>query len=194
MGQPELLLHSSSRLLLEDMDGCSCEGLAVRLIEPLHVLALRMLPGGERAALAVVAQAIGPGVPEPGTFVGTDPVLLWRSPSDWSFLTTRAGEAAALQRALPPVSGALCYVVDQSAGTVAFELEGPALDALLPRLMDASAIPRKPGAGTRARVADIAVLVLRRSASSAWLIADRANGHYLARWLAYACGGVAAAV
>lgn len=83
-----------------------------------------------------------------------------------------------------------------SAGGIAFELEGAAagLEALLSRLIDASAIPRVRGHGTRARLGDVAVSVLRLAEDHVWLLADRSHDRYLALWLARAMDAVASDV
>jgi len=151
----------------------------VSLVEPLRVLSLRCLPGSE-AALAATTGTL----PGPGRFTGTDPLLVWRSPSEWLHVGTRDEPADALLRALPP--GGATQAIDLSDGIAVFELQGPRLDALLPRLLDAGVQLGVPGQGTRARLADIAVVALRLAPERLWLLIDRANAHYLAHWLAYA--------
>lgn len=80
------------------------------------------------------------------------------------------------------------FAVDRSEGHIVFELHGD-VDAWLTRLGDAAAIPQAIGRGTRLRFADTAAVVVRLSAHSAWLVADRSLDHYMARWLAYAIEG-----
>jgi hypothetical protein len=43
----------------------------------------------------------------------------------------------------------------------------------------------------RARLADIAVVLVRRQAKDVWLLADRSHEHYLASWLAHAGAAMA---
>ncbi|MGH8030856.1 MAG: hypothetical protein ACREO8_00455 [Luteimonas sp.] len=160
--------------------------LAVQLVEPLHVLSLRHLPGGAQALAAAAAMAGVASLPGPGRCHGQDPWLVWRSASEWLFVSTRAAAAEVVLQALPADTQALAVAIDQSAGSIAFALQGPALDALLHRLLDAEAVPGEPGLGSRARLADIAVVALRLAPQRAWLLADRGNDHYLAQWIAYA--------
>jgi heterotetrameric sarcosine oxidase gamma subunit len=186
-------LHALPRLAAAALAPCNrpgAGGCGVRLVEPIHTLALRLLPGSDAADLAAAARLAGLDAPAPGTFTGIEPALLWRNPTEWLFLTTQLHEARRLCDALPPKAGSCCHAVDQSDGIIVFELLGPGIDDVLVRLMDASAVPRRTGMGTRARLADIAAFVMRRSASSAWVVADRSNGPYLADWLAYAHAGV----
>ena len=164
---------------------------AVRALAPLHAVALRHLPGGELAvaqALAVLGVAT---LPQPGRFVGDEPRVLWRNPQELLVLSTAAMPSQFLAQALAPTEDALAYAVDLSEGVAGLELAGPALDELLQRLVDASAVPRAAGQGTRARLADIAVFVLRLRHDLAWLIADRSNHAYLADWVSHALAALA---
>ncbi len=156
--------------------------LRVSIVEPLRVLSLRCLPGGAPAIAAALGVAEIPG---PGRFHGEDPLLQWRSPNEWLHIGTRDEPADAVLRALPIGMGH-AQATDLSAGTIVFELQGPSLDALLQRLLDATVQVGQPGQGTRTRLADIAVVAMRLSEQRLWLLADRANDHYLAHWLAYA--------
>lgn len=189
MAAPDALL-ASTRPLGDRADRlpAATADLDVRVVEPLRVLSLRHhdAPHTIEAACSNIGL---PPLPGAGHFSGEDPVLLWRQPREWLFIgssVAAAGRADALLAALAPGQDPLACAVDQSAGTVALALRGPKLDMLLSRLLDAGAIPRTPGEGTRARLADIAVIVLRREPDCVWLLADRANDHYLADWLAYA--------
>ena len=155
--------------------------LQISIVEPLRVLSLRCLPGGAELIARTAGIAELPG---PGRFLGQDPLLQWRSPNEWLHISTRDEEANALLRALP--IGGLAQATDLSAGTLLLDLQGTALDALLERLIDATVQVDMPGQGTRTRMADIAVMLIRQSKQRLWLLADRANDHYLAHWLAYA--------
>jgi hypothetical protein len=62
--------------------------------------------------------------------------------------------------------------------------------ALLSRLVDSQSLPREGGQASRIRLVDIAAVVWRDAPDRAGLLIDRANGHYLARWLSYAVGGI----
>jgi heterotetrameric sarcosine oxidase gamma subunit len=160
----------------------------VRLVEPLHVVALRMLPGGADA-VAQAAAAVGiDALPPAGRFASGDAgtLVLWRNPTELMLVTPAPGAADAVLQALAPRAQALACAVDQSDGIVTFELAGAGLDDVLQRLLDATAVPREPGHGTRARLADIAVFALRIAPDRAWLMADRANDQFLAHWIAYA--------
>src|SRR6218665_1900996 len=112
------------------------------LVEPLRVLSLRCLPGGEAALAAAVAAPL----PDPGAFSGP---LVWRSPSEWLHIGSDEAAADALLHALPP-GEAEAQAIDVSAGTIVFELLGPDLDALLARLLDAAVPLARPGPAARA--------------------------------------------
>jgi len=94
--------------------------------------------------------------------------------------------------ALRPGVTALACAVDHSAGTVGIELQGEELDEVLARLMDAAAIAALPGQATRARCADLAVVLLRLQAQRAWLLVERPVADYLLDWLRLACDRVGA--
>ncbi|WP_144006730.1 hypothetical protein [Pelomonas sp. KK5] len=154
----------------------------VAIIEPLRVVSLRCLPGGE-GELAAAAGAL----PGPGRFSGggtqDTSLLAWRSPSEWLHVGTHDAPADGLLDAL---KASPAQAIDISAGVIVFELRSLALDALLPRLLDAGVPLGQPGQAARTRLADVAVLAMRVAPQRLWLLADRANDHYLAHWLAYA--------
>ena len=188
MAAPDTSLASTRRSLgvWADRLPAAAADLGICVVEPLRVLSLRH-HDAPQAIESACRRAGLPALPRAGHFSGDDPLLLWRQPREWLFIgSAAAGQADALLESLAPGQDALVCAVDQSAGTVALALQGSKLDALLLRLMDAGAIPRTSGEGTRARLADIAVIVLRREPQCVWLLADRANDHYLADWLAYA--------
>ena len=161
--------------------------LSARFIEPLRVVSLRGVAdssGPHPIAGALSAHALA--LPEPGYFAGVDPAVLWRSPTEWLLVASSDPVPDAVLRALMPGRHALACALDQSAGVIGIALDGEPVDALLSRLVDASAIPREPGHGTRARLGDIAVTILRPAADRAWLIAERGVEDYLVEWIAYA--------
>ena len=168
--------------------------LTLRVLDSVRVLRLRHARAPQ-AIDAACRQAGLAGLPEPGRISGDDPLLLWRSASEWLYVGTGAApdpRADALIEALSPGRDASALAVDVSDASIALELRGESVDALLVRLFDASAVPAEPGQGWRARLADIAVVVLRRTSRCVWLIADRAEMDYLADWLAYAAQAVPA--
>ena len=168
---------------------------AVRRIEPLAVIALRHLPGAGESLVAALRAAGVRGVPSPGQALGNGQsqgtTSLWRSPSEVVLLATERAAAEAAMAAL--AADALACAVDQSEGTLALELQGPRVDELLHRLVDSHSLPMTLGSVVRARLADIAVTLVRRDHDRIWLLADHSHEHYLASWLAYAGAAVAQA-
>jgi heterotetrameric sarcosine oxidase gamma subunit len=162
---------------------------AVRRIEPLAVVALRHLPGAGDDLVAALRAAGVPVAPAPGHVVGQGPWALWRSPSEVLLLATERATSEAALAALTPAT--LACAVDQSDGTLALELQGPLVDDLLRRLIDSGSLPGVSGSAVRARLADIAVVLVRRQAKDVWLLADRSHEHYLASWLAHAGAAMA---
>ncbi len=162
------------------------DSIQVRLIEPLHVLSMRLLPGcGNVIARAVAGVGLA-ALPGAGRFSGMGPLVLWRNPGEFLLVAQNRRDADGVLAELAPSPQALAYAVDQSDGLVTIELCGAALDEVLHRLLDATAVPMETGQGTRARLADIAVFALRLDPERAWLMVDRANDQFLARWIAYA--------
>ena len=165
----------------------------VHRIEPLAVVALRHLPGaGEALARALQAAGIA-DIPAPGQALGNGrnpgAWALWRSPSEVTLLAFEQATADAAMAAL--AADKLACAVDQTGGTLALELRGPLVDDLLRRLVDSRSLTGAPGSAVRARLADAAVVLVRRQSDTVCLLADRSHGHYLASWLSYA--GVALA-
>lgn len=165
--------------------------LTVRVLEDLGVLSLRHLPGGTAALEgALSAHALAP-LPKPGACHGSDPWLVWTSPTECLLLSSSSPIAEGVLQALAPGHEALACALDLSAGYLAIELLGPAVADVLPRLFDASAIPRGVGQGSRARLMDISAVVLRVGPDQVWLLVDRAQGAYVAHWITHALGAVA---
>lgn len=169
----------------------SSSALAVHIVEPMHVLSLRHLPGrGSSSLLTVMAAHALPGLPEPGRSYGIEPRLIWRSPNETLLLTQDPRQASALLATLRPASGALAFALDLSSGTLVAKLQGCGVAALLSRLVDAQTLPREAGEASRVRLVDIAAVVWCESPDHVGLLVDRANDHYLARWLKYAADAV----
>jgi heterotetrameric sarcosine oxidase gamma subunit len=169
----------------------SSTAIALQLVEPMHVLSLRHLPGGGASALsAVMARHTVPGLPEPGHSCGIEPRLIWRSPNEILLLTQDAAQASALIAELRPAPGALACALDLSAGTLVVKLQGGNVEALLSRLVDAHALPRGTDQTSRVRLVDIAAVVWRDAPDHVGLLVERANVHYLARWLSYAADAI----
>lgn len=165
----------------------SSPALTVTLVETTNVVSLRHWPGDGSAALSTVLTAQGlPALPAPARACGVEPRLIWQCPNETLLLTSNGTRAAALLAALRPQPGALAFALDLASGTLVVELNGSAVDALLSRLVDGDSLPRAPGQASRVRMADIAVTVWRDAPDRVGLVVDRANGHYLARWLSYA--------
>jgi heterotetrameric sarcosine oxidase gamma subunit len=161
---------------------------AVRPIEPLAVIALRHLTGAVEALAAALRTAGITDIPAPGQALGNgqDPGTraLWRSPSEFMLLARERPTADAAMAAL--AAEPLACAVDQTDGTLALELQGPQVDELLQRLVDSQSLPVQPGTATRARLADIAVTLVRERPDTLWLLADRSHAHHLANWLSHA--------
>lgn len=160
---------------------------------PLRVWALRVLPGGQPVAEAALAQAGCSAWPKPGQYLGTDPCLAWRTPREAVLLSSSGDASAALAQALAPGIHELAYAVEQTDGTVVFELQADQAQPLLSRLVDAQAMPAARGCASRTRLGDVAVLLLWRSDGSMWLAADAAHRPYLEAWLEHAAQGLATA-
>ena len=159
--------------------------LRMRFVEPLRVVTLRSIGDGiETIRSALSAQGVA--LPDPLQFSGSSPFVLWRSPTEWLLIATSDAPADQVLRELAPGRHATACAIDQSPGVIAIELEGGTIESVMSRLVDASAIPREPGCGTRARLGDIAVTMLRVASTHLWLIADHSVEGYLVDWIAYA--------
>jgi heterotetrameric sarcosine oxidase gamma subunit len=158
--------------------------LTVRVVRGLRVLVLRHLAGDTRALDEALAGMGLTPLPQAGAWRGNDPWLVWISPTERWMMTTRGPDSAdAVLRALQPGRHALACALDQSAGSLVFELTGPAVGDVLARLCDAISIPQQAGQATRARFMDIAAVVLRRAPDEAWLLVERSHAVYAARWI-----------
>lgn len=163
----------------------------VRRIEPLAAIALRHPPGASEALAGALRAAGVTGIPSPGEVlsVGQGTSALWRSPSEVVLLATERAAADAALAAL--AADALAGAVDQSDGTLDIEMQCPWVDEFLQRLVDSHSLPMTLGSAVRARLADIAVTLVRHDHDRIWLLAGRSHEHYLASWLAYAGAALA---
>ena len=152
-------------------------------VDPLHLLALRYLPGGVATVAAALAAAGLPELPRAGECRGTDPWLVWRSPSETWLVSSQAAHGEPVSQALAPGIHPLCCALDIGAGVLAVDLQGPMLDGLMARLVAAESLPRHAGEGTSARLGEIRVALLRLAADRLWILADRAHDHHLHAWL-----------
>jgi sarcosine oxidase gamma subunit len=165
--------------------------LSVRVVEGVRMLVLRHAAGGHAALEAALAgQGLSP-LPQPGTFHGSDPWLLWAGPAECLLFTSHAETADGVLQALAPGQEALACAVDATHGCLVLELQGPGVGAWLARLVDASALPQGPGQGGRVRWMDIRAVLMRLAPDRVWLTVDRPQGLYAARWLAQALAGAA---
>lgn len=195
MATPDTVtLAARSRTELADLRAAwppASPTLRVTVVEPVHALSLRHWPGLGTAALATFLASRGLlALPEPGRFAGVELRLVWSRPSETLLLTQDGSRAAAVLNGLRPVPGALACAIDLSAAALVVALQGSAVDALLMRLIDVDSLPRVAGHASRVRLVDIAATVWREAPDRLGMLVDRANDHYLARWLSYALDGV----
>ena len=169
----------------------SSTAIALQVVEPMHVLSLRHLPGGGASTLStVMVRHALPGLPGPGQSCGIEPRLIWRSPNEILLLTRDAAQASALLAELRPAPVALACALDLSAGTLVLKLQGRSVEALLSRLIDPHGLPRGTDHASRVRLVDIAVVAWRDAPDQVGLLVDRADSHYLAPWLSYAADAI----
>jgi sarcosine oxidase gamma subunit len=164
----------------------STRALKVSVVEGLCVLVLRHLAGGAAEVDAALAAAHLDALPKPGSCLGDDPWQVWIGPAESLLLTTNGKVAGDILSALHPGCSGLACVVDQSAGWLVFEWLGAGVDDLLPRLLDASAVPRQAGQGARARFMDISAVVMRVGPDRVLLAVERTHGSYAAQWISHA--------
>lgn len=165
--------------------------LTVRLVEGLRVLVLRHLAGGAASVETVLADhGLGP-LPKPGACHGGDPWLLWTGPAEYLLLTTQGAVADSALQALAPGREPLSCALDPSAACLVLELLGHGVADVLPRLLDASAIPQRAGQGGRTRFGDIAVVHLHLKSGRSLLAVDRMYGGYAVQCITQASRDVA---
>lgn len=162
------------------------------VLEPLRVVAVRALPAADGGWTEALREGGVTRLPPPGHWEGDALCVVWRSPTEYWIVTRQPALLDPVVAALRPGATALACAVDHSAGTVGIELQGEELDGVLARLMDAAAIAALPGQATRARCADLAVVLLRLQAQRAWLLVERPVADYLLDWLRLACERVGA--
>ncbi len=164
--------------------------LRLRRLDALQMLALRHLPAGGAAPVrAALQRARLPEPPPPGILAGSDPFLVWCSPSEWRLVASERTGFDAVADALKPGADAAACAVDLSAGVHGLEFTGSGIDALMSRLMDAGSIAA-PGCATRGRLVDTTVLQLRPAPDRLWLIVDCALEGWLTQWIEYAWQGI----
>lgn len=161
--------------------------LRVSVAGGLRVLVFRHLAGGAAGTDEVLAAHGLPALPAPGICLGNDPWQVWTGPTESLLLTSDDDLADGVVAALRPGCLGLACVLDQSAGWLAFDLLGAAVDDLLPRLLDASAIPGQAGRGWRARCIDIRTVAMRVASDRVLLVVERPHASYAAQWIGDAC-------
>jgi sarcosine oxidase gamma subunit len=159
-----------------------------RLLAATSAITIRHFPG-DASARHAVQQAGLAWCETPGTFTGTGPWLAWRSPQEAIAIGCEPARLRTLLAALAPGRNAGAAAVDISEAIGGVELHGPMLDEWLAHLVDATAIPRQAGRVTRARLADVAVMLLRLAPERLWLLAEKPLLPYVQEWLAYAHEG-----
>ena len=164
----------------------SAEPFTVRVIENMRVVSLRHLAGGTAAVERALAPRYLTQLPKPGTYVGTDPCLVWTSLTEMLLLTSIDAIAEDMLQAMAPKHESLACAVDRSAGSVVFDLLGVGIDDVLHRLLDASAIPLQAPHATRARFMDVCAVVVRLGPQRAWMLLDRPDAPYAATWISHA--------
>lgn len=159
-----------------------------REITGLQVCSVRYLPGDSTASKAVAA--LGMAWSEvPGKLVGNDPFLAWRSPRESLLLSSSREPISQMLQALAPGQSASAIAIDMSEAFAVFELHGPQIDVWLSHLVDAMSVPREAGQSSRARLADVAVFLLRMASDRLWMLADRSISPYIGNWLAFSHEG-----
>ncbi|MCA2997879.1 MAG: hypothetical protein ING75_04670 [Rhodocyclaceae bacterium] len=176
-----LQMSGVAQLIPRATDNCQ-----VSVVESQRVISIRHLPDCENSVSHFFAGENALQPPQAGHFEGSDPWMLWRSPNEYLLITSSDVFANDSLAALPATRNALAYALDLSAGYLIVELLGDGIVDVLPRLLDASAIPQAAGRCCRARLAEIAVIAVRLADDRVWLVADRANDRYLMLWIAYA--------
>lgn len=162
------------------------DAMTVRVVEGMRLLALRHLAGGAAAIEATVAVHGLLPLPKPGACHGADPCLVWTGPTECMLLTANGAMADGVLHVLAPGRERLACAVDQSAGCVVLEMLGHGVADVLPRLLDASAVPLRAGQGSRTRLMDISALVIRLEPDRVLLVVDRVHGVYATQWITYA--------
>jgi hypothetical protein len=181
-------LASSSHLdaALQEALPPASRALKVSVVEGLRVLVFRHLAGGAAAIDEVLAANHLAALPTLGACLGDDPRQVRIGLSESLLLTASGRVADDVVAALHPGCSSVACVVDQSAAWLVFELLGAGVHDLLPRLFDASAIPRHAGQGGRARFMDISALVMRVGPDQVLLAVERPHGSYAAQWIDHA--------
>lgn len=159
-----------------------------RALPQVTAVTVRHFPGDTTAADA--ALHLGLGWPEsPGMVTGADPWLAWRGPYETIALSRNPGALRPLLALLGAGRSETAFAADLSEALVVVELHGPWLDEWLSHLVDALSIPYRPGQVTRARLADVAVMMLRLATDRVWVLAERPIRAYVEEWLTYAHEG-----
>lgn len=171
-------------------DACSMElaliaaGVRVAGVAPVRVASLRYFdPGGSFGC--ALNQALGEPLPsvQRAALAAPDrdaPTLLaWRSPTETLLLCGSAVTFAELEQRLAGAGDG--YMVDQSAGTCVFRVQGERAAEFLRRLAAATAIPAR-GEARGGRMADLHVLTACVQAGEFLVFVERVYAAHLAQW------------
>lgn len=184
--QPSAPRRHNTRQALErrvDDDPPAPGALRLAWLDPLRVVVVRALPAAACGWIDLLREGGVMRLPAPGHCEGDAVRIAWRSPTEYWIVTRQPALLDRVVEALRPGATALACAVDRSAGTVGIALQGDDIDQWLSRLVDAAALPARAGQATRARCADLPVVLLRVQAQRVWLLVERPVADFLVGWL-----------
>ncbi|MFO1193528.1 MAG: hypothetical protein U1F00_15395 [Rhodoferax sp.] len=165
-------------------------GVAVALLRPVGLLAVRCAPARTRPAAFEPLLPVALGVACPaavGDIVPAgDGLLCVRTrPSELLVLAPGGGGGTleALQQAADRWTAGLVSAVRVDDAWAVLQLRGPRVRGLLHRLADADSLPVQPGRASRLRCADLPATLLWRASQDYLLLVDAALADTLALWI-----------
>jgi heterotetrameric sarcosine oxidase gamma subunit len=154
-------------------------GIRVQVEEGVAAAALRYFPPPTQFAAA--ARAAGAALPQVLRAEEADGLLLaWRSPSETLCIAVSAERLSALAHALADRSDGC--LVDLTGGVTCVRLRGERIADLICRIGSHASLPAV-GEARRSRIADLAVLAVRRQADEVLLILERPYAAHLLGWI-----------
>lgn len=154
----------------------------------MHIASLRHLAESNDAQNRL--ESIGlPWPTEIGAFAGNDPLVAWRSPTEKLLLSSQPEPLKLALTEFAPGKYDTLVATELSEALSVHEVSGPHIDEWMAHLVDALAIPTRSGTCTRARMADVAVFLIRLEPEKLWLLSDSTIETYIQNWLEFSFNG-----
>lgn len=159
-----------------------------RELTGIHIATVRHFPDDMKARVCLSDAGIS-WPTDIGAVVGADPYVAWKSPTEKLVLSTRGEPLFLPMGALAPGKFDTAVATILSESLSVHELSGQLIDEWLAHMVDALSIPASTGKCSGARMADVAVFLIRLDPERVWILSDSSIRPYIQNWLDFTFSG-----